>query len=98
VTQPLKASVQLKDNLDDTKDQVKWKWNKGVATLVADFKDPVTGSATMQFCVYDASLIPQPRLGAALLAGGICGTKPCWKGPAPPATPSRTSAGTPQGR
>lgn len=77
--QPLKSSIQLKDDPDDTKDQLKWKWNKGDQTDVTDFKDPVGGSASYRVCLYDSSVNPQPLEEAALLPGGTCGTAACWK-------------------
>ena len=30
-------------------------------------------------CVYDASVSAQPLVAGAVLAGGTCGSKPCWK-------------------
>src|SRR5262249_37810335 len=30
-------------------------------------------------CIYDCAVGPQPLLLAQIPAGGICGTKPCWK-------------------
>lgn len=77
---PAKSTVQLIDNpVDDSKDALKWGWNKGAATTAADFKDPVGGSAGYRVCVYDASANPQPLREAAVLPGGTCGSKPCWK-------------------
>lgn len=72
------ASVQLKANADTTKDQFKWKWTKGAATVVTDFKDPVGGSATYRVCVYDSSASTQPLMEMDVPPGGTCGTKPCW--------------------
>ncbi len=54
-----------------------WKWNKGAATDVADFGDPLT-SANARLCIYDG---PSRTLvaGAIAPAGGLCAGKPCWK-------------------
>src|SRR5258706_11225443 len=42
-----RSSLQLNhDPSDETKDQLKWKWNRGALTFVSDFADPVNGSAT----------------------------------------------------
>src|SRR5262249_24758018 len=71
--------IQVKDNPDDTKDQFKWKWNKGAATTPADFADPVNGSASYRVCLYDGSANPQPLQQAVVSPGGTCGTAPCWK-------------------
>jgi hypothetical protein len=74
-----RASIQVRDNPDDTRDSLKWKWARGGATLLGDFKDPVNGSANYQLCMYDASANPQPLLDAVILPGGTCDARPCWK-------------------
>jgi hypothetical protein len=79
VAAPGAASVQLKANATPAKDQFKWKWAKGAASAVTDFKDPVGGSATYRVCVYDGSGRPQPLMEMDVPPGGTCGTKPCWK-------------------
>lgn len=79
-TVPLKAKMLLLDASDALHDQLRWKFVKGEATDAADLGDP-TASEDYALCMYDAS-----NAGGALLmenripAGGICGTKPCWKG------------------
>jgi hypothetical protein len=88
--------VQIRDYADDTRDQFKWKWNRGQSTTIADFKDPANGSATYGVCVYDASANPQPLMEANVPPDGTCGARPCWK-----ATATgffyRNKAGTPDG-
>jgi hypothetical protein len=79
VTLPLKGSIQLTNSGDVTKSSAKWKWTVGAATTLADFRDPVNGTAEYRFCLYDGSGRSQPLLASAILAGGMCGTKPCWK-------------------
>jgi len=69
-----KASVQLKDNADDAKDQLVWKWVKGAATSMGDFDDP-TSTDAYELCVYDGSGL---LTSVKAPAGGMCGTKPCW--------------------
>jgi hypothetical protein len=76
---PGAASVQLKANATPARDQFKWKWARGAATAVTDFKDPVGGSATYRVCVYDGSARSQPLMEMDVPPGGTCGTKPCWK-------------------
>jgi hypothetical protein len=76
---PLKGTIQITNIADDTKDSAKWKWAVGAATTLGDFRDPVSGTAEYRFCLYDASGRSQPLLASAILAGGTCGTKPCWK-------------------
>jgi len=97
VTLPFKSSLQLKDGTDDAADSVKWTWASGAATALGDFKDPVGGTASMEFCVYDGSGSSQPRLGSRLLAGGTCGTKPCWKLSGPTGYALANKAGMPEG-
>jgi hypothetical protein len=75
----LKGSIQLTNSVDDTKDSAKWKWAVGATTALADFKDPVNGTAEYRFCLYDGSGRAQPLLASEILAGGMCGTKSCWK-------------------
>ena len=50
----LKSLVFLKNNADDSKDKLIWKWIKGQATTQAELGDP-TLTAGYRFCVYDAS-------------------------------------------
>jgi hypothetical protein len=75
-TLPGKSTLQLKDKTPDSGDQVVFKWNKGEATQTTDFGDPLN-TDDYALCVFDS-------LGGLLLksdapAGGVCGTKPCWK-------------------
>lgn len=76
---PRASSVQIKNNADKHKDLLKWKWAKGAATTVAEFGDPVAGSATYHLCVYDSSRTAQPLMDVPVAPGGTCGTVPCWK-------------------
>ena len=76
-----KSSVSFKDNTDTTKRKFSWKWSKGTAQLVqADFGDPATGTTSYNLCVYDETAsLPVFKMGATVVPGGMCGTKPCWK-------------------
>lgn len=69
-----KSKLDIKDNADDAKDGLKWKWQKGSATTVADFGDPRTTDG-WYLCLYDGTTRVST---AALPAGGTCGGKPCW--------------------
>ena len=72
------ALLKLTDNGDPTKRKLLWKWKLGSATL-ADFGNPVSSGTNFALCVYDdGALVMSP----AIDAGGLCGTKPCWKGSA----------------
>jgi hypothetical protein len=50
----------------------------GLASL-ADLDDPANGAVTLADCLYDASAKTQPLLASAVLGGGRCNGKPCWK-------------------
>lgn len=69
-----KAKLDVKDKDDDAKDQLKWTWSKGNATVISDFGDPLATSDYF-LCVYDGS----SRVSSTTLpAGGTCDGKPCW--------------------
>jgi hypothetical protein len=76
---PLQSQVSIANSADDPRDRFAWKWGKGDATDLADFADPVLGSASYHVCVYDGSPSPQPLLDLAVAPGGTCSGKPCWK-------------------
>src|SRR5205823_5726776 len=76
---PGRSSVQVTDQLDDARDQLRWVWNKGAATAIGDFADPVHGSASYALCIYDGSPNPQPLSETSIPPGGICGSTPCWR-------------------
>jgi len=75
---PKKAVIVLKDKSPDKKDAFQWKWNKGTATVLANFGAPLTTTG-FTLCVYDQSANPQPLIFAKAPPEGTCGTKPCWK-------------------
>jgi hypothetical protein len=61
-----------------------WKWAAGEATTLADFGHPET-TASYELCVYkNADTVPLLHTAIAAVAGGTCGTRPCWT-----VTPSR---------
>jgi len=74
-----KSLLLLKNKAEDTKDLLKWKWKKGVATDMAAFRFPDTSTASYRLCLYDAG---GKVADLDLPPGGVvptCGTKPCWK-------------------
>jgi hypothetical protein len=75
-TAALKSSLQFKDKTPDTADQVIFKWTKGAATQTAEFGDPVNTDA-YALCMFDS--LGQLLFKSTAPAGGMCGTKPCWK-------------------
>lgn len=78
-SQPLGATVSILDRADDAKDQLQWVWNRGAATSIADFGDPLSAATRFELCVYDASGSAQPLHASRVAGGGTCGAKPCWK-------------------
>jgi len=85
-----KSSLQIVNKVEDFKDQFKWKWNKGAATVASNFADPVGAAATYRLCVYDSSVSAQPVFESDIPAGPgaeLCGTKPCWKRLGPESAP-----------
>ena len=91
------SSLVLKNNADDTKDSLKWKWAKGALTDLTDFMNPQTGSATYRVCVYDASANTQPRMEMDVPPGGTCGALPCWKLSGQTGVGYKNKAATPNG-
>ncbi len=66
------------DAATDLKAKMQWSWQKGAATALGDFGDPVGGD-DYALCVYDESGSPTLATGAVLPGGGTCRGKPCWK-------------------
>ena len=85
-----KSSFQIKNKPGTAKDQIKWKWGRGVATPIEDFGDQVNGIVPSRLCVYDASANPQPLMDAEIPGGAggvVCGKKACWKASGPSGSP-----------
>lgn len=70
-----KSSVLLTKKFPSTKDRLQWKWNKGTATSLADFGDPLT-SDEYALCLYDDTTL---RATLRIPAGGTCNGRPCWR-------------------
>ncbi len=77
---PGRSKIQLRNDTkniaDNKKDQGRYDWKNGNATDVADFGDPVNGTPSYHWCVYDNEGLV---LGAEIPGGGTCDGKPCWK-------------------
>ena len=71
-----KSNFSLKNSPDDGRDRLTWRWTSSASVDVSDFQDTVSGTNGYALCVYDQG---GRRLAAAAPAGGVCGTKPCWK-------------------
>lgn len=71
--------LQIKNGSPDRRDALAWKWQRGDATALSDFGDPVNAT-DYTLCVYDTSAgTPQIALRAEIPHGGQCHNKPCWK-------------------
>jgi hypothetical protein len=69
-----KAQLQFAARSPETS-QIKWKWLAGAATNKLEFGDP-SSSEAYRLCIYDAgALVTSARADA----GGLCGSRPCWK-------------------
>jgi len=92
------SSLSIRDQDDDSKDQLKWKLTKGGATTADDFGNPAQASL-LGLCLYDAAdaLVFDGRIPP----GGDCGKKPCWKSLGTPAGSKgykfKNKTGTPDG-
>jgi len=60
---------------DPAKNAMAWTW-KGQATLMSELGTPTT-TTDYRFCGYDGG--DAVILDLPVVAGGTCGTKPCWK-------------------
>jgi cysteine-rich repeat protein len=72
---PGKSSLQLANRTPDSKDSLKFQWQKGTRTTLAELGSPLT-STNYQLCLYDQTGL---RVEVTYPAGGTCAGKPCWK-------------------
>jgi hypothetical protein len=92
-----RSQLQLKDKAGGEKDTLLWKWQKGEQTDIADFGSPLTTDA-YALCLYDESgASPELIFEATAPAGGICGSRPCWKVSGSSGYAFKNKAATPQG-
>ncbi len=68
-----KSQLQIKDQENDAKDQLKWNWQKGAEVLQADLGDPLATTA-YALCVYDG-VDGTPEL----VAEALVDPNPGWK-------------------
>jgi hypothetical protein len=69
----------IKDNTtNDDRDKVIWTWKRG-DTALSDLGDPIN-TTSYALCVYDASIVGQPRLTATVRQDSDCSIPPCWSG------------------
>jgi hypothetical protein len=80
------SSLLLKNNGDDAKDKLVWKWTKGAETLLPELGDP-TASTTYTLCVYAGA-----EVGTVELPAGVS-----WKAAGTKGFRFKDLTGTPNG-
>jgi hypothetical protein len=70
-----KAQLQLKKGKTPAADKLLWQWLSSETVNLSDFSSP-TMNTDYLLCLYDTE---GALLSAEALAGGTCGTRPCWK-------------------
>jgi cysteine-rich repeat protein len=70
-------AIRKENSVFGIKSSLKWTW-VGPPTTVGLFGDPLT-TADFSLCIYDVVNGPRLRMQPAMLAGGLCRGKPCWK-------------------
>ncbi|HYD48738.1 MAG TPA: LamG-like jellyroll fold domain-containing protein, partial [Terriglobales bacterium] len=78
---PRLTAISLKRGSTSSGNRMSWKWMRGSIAEVATFGDPVSlGGTEYTLCLYDfIDGTPQLALQAAIPAGSMCGSRPCWK-------------------
>jgi hypothetical protein len=71
---PSKSVISLRDSSSPGADKLRWKWQGAEGTQ--EFGDPVDGTTSYRFCVFDGTDFV---FGASLTAGGLCNGEPCWQ-------------------
>ena len=77
----LVSKLVMKDQEDDGRDLVSWKWTRGAATALADFGDPSVDTG-FALCVYEDQTgfsRVEHVVDSAIEPGGTCAGLPCWK-------------------
>lgn len=65
--------------VEHSRRRFRWQWQRGAATTLEDFGDPMTSDG-FALCVYDRSAATPALLSRAVIpAGGLCRGRPCWK-------------------
>jgi len=85
-TVPEVSRIKMRNDADDARDQLVWKWSKGAETTAADYGDP-TDHEGYSLCLYDGSGGDELIFEARAIGGSICGTKECWKSLGPDEAP-----------
>jgi hypothetical protein len=74
----LQSRLEWKDNANDLRDRLVFRWQRGEETTPEEIGDPLATDA-YALCVYDESGAPVLIAEAEVPAGGTCKHKPCWK-------------------
>ena len=74
---PGKSKLTIKNNADDARDLVIWKYLRGDGLLPSALGDPTTG-ADYALCMF-AGPTETPIFLSRMPAGGTCGSVSCWK-------------------
>lgn len=69
-----KSSLQIKNNVDNAKDQITWRWTNGQATTQAELGIPFL-TRSYALCVYDDDGL---ALTASVAGDQLCSGVPCW--------------------
>jgi cysteine-rich repeat protein len=70
-----KSLLDVSDKSPDTKDKLKWRWQKGEQTLFEDFGNPASGT-DYTLCVYDTSgNVPSLKASLEIPPGGLWAAK-----------------------
>jgi hypothetical protein len=87
----------LRSDPTGAKNRFSWRIARGGAAAAADFLDPIDGASLLGICLYDASAAGQPLLTSAIISGGTCAGRPCWRHAGTTGYRFKNRAGTPQG-
>jgi cysteine-rich repeat protein len=72
------ASFFMRDQTDNAKDSLSWKWAKGEQTLLGEFGNPLATTG-FTLCVFDRAGGSPARMSSETVpAGASCGAESCW--------------------
>lgn len=73
------VTLLLKEHVQDTRDELAWRWRRGDVTPVEAFGDPRVTEG-YAFCMYEyPGAAPQLLMQAETPAGAVCQGEPCWR-------------------
>lgn len=70
------ASLTIRNDAQNSRDAVDFKWGKGAAVELFELGDPRT-TTDYTLCIFDGN--GRLKLSANVPAGGLCGDNDCWK-------------------